>query len=393
MKRRFLIFGCFVLVIALMTPVLAVAADDDDEDDEGDDNPWGEAAIDHKLNVGFQYPSEYVHRPLVYSKRVVEFGVVLDYKYTHHYWDDSGNLVAGSFKTKKETLNIFLGGGISDWLSASINWPLTYRKTRVFKGNQNYVRSSKNTYGTLGEQAVVDFLDHSDPWKLWEMDLPTMGDVDLWIAISLFRRLDPTTNIILETNAKFATGNDNPRRAGEIRGYMTSGQTDFYSGFAVKQSVWQMGFELHAGYNYRLPADTKFSPGHLDLADQVKVDGEIAIQVPAVPVLPKWLVFGTDWAAAVEAHYMMRVAESTVVDALDNEIKLQDYPGYNLSVTPKIVLAWGPMTDMILSADIPVQGQNSFLVYSRSYYLPPFDIEGNDGVGVTYTLGLKKRWQ
>ncbi|MDP8224770.1 MAG: hypothetical protein P9L99_15530 [Candidatus Lernaella stagnicola] len=392
MKRRFLIFGCFVIVAAMLVPGLALGQDGDDEGDEEDDNPWGEAAVDHTLNAGWEYPTDYIHRPLVYNKRVVELGLSFEYKYTRHFWDDGGNLVAGSFKTKKETLNFYVGGGLADWLSVSINWPFSYRKTRIFDGNQNYRPGRKNTYGVLAEEATVDFLDHSDPWKLWEMDMPSLGDIDVWIAFSLFRRLDPTTSIILETNTKFATGNDNPRRGTEIRGNITSGQTDFYSGFAVKQSAWQFAFELHGGYNYRLPADTKYAPGELDLADQVKVDGEIGFLIPAVPVLPRWLVLGADWTLACEGHYLMRITESTVEDNLGNEFKLMD-DGFEASITPKLVLAWASDTDLILSADIPMQGESSYLLFSRSYYLPPFDIEGNDGVGVTYSLGLKKRWQ
>lgn len=393
MKRRFLLFGCLVLIIALFTPGWALAADGDEGEDEGDENPWGEAAIDHKLNASWDYPKDYVDRPLVYNRHVVELGLDFQYKYAHHFWDNNGDLIAGSFKSKKQTFNLFLGGGISDWLSASINWPFSYRKTKIFPGNQNYRLGRRNTYGVLGEEAIVDFLDHSDPWKIWEMDMPYLGDVDLWIALSLFRKFDPTTNIIIETNTKFATGNDNPRRGTEIRGNMTTGQTDFYVGVAVKQSAWRFGFEGHTGYNYRMKADTKYTAGQLDLADQFKADGEIAFLVPGIPVLPKWLVLGADWALACEAHYMLRVWESTVKDSLGNTIYMKDKPGYELNLTPKVVLSWGPMTDVYFSADIPMQGRNSFLVASRSYYLPPFDVEGYDGVGVTYTLGLKKRWQ
>jgi hypothetical protein len=72
---------------------------------------------------------------------------------------------------------------------------------------------------------------------------------------------------------------------------------------------------------------------------------------------------------------------------------LMDLPRSELSVEPKIIYQWGPDLDVYFNMNIPMMGENSFLVYSRSYYTPPFDIEGNDGVGVTYTLGLKKRWQ
>jgi hypothetical protein len=374
------------LIFAFTAPAaIAWAEDGVDQAEDGKENPWGAAAIDHKLNAGWEYPSDYVKRPLVYNRRVVEFGANFQYRYVHHYWDDEGKLIAGSFKTKRETVNLFLGGGFSDNWSVSINWPFTYKKTVVYPGNQNYRAGRVNTYGALAEEAAVNFLDHSDPWKLWEAQLPQLGDVNVWSAYQFFRRLDPTTSIAVETNIKWATGNDNPRRGSVVRNYLTSGQSDWYGGLGLKQSAWKFGFELHGGYNWRMPADTKYTPGKLDIADQALANGEISFQVPKA-------YFIDTFAIACAGHYMYRVMESTVEDKLGNKIKLGDYPGYEARVEPKIIYQWDPDFDIYFTMDIPLAGQNSFLVYSHSYYLPPYEIEGNDGVGITYTLGLKKRW-
>lgn len=384
MNLRVLLSTCLVVfVMTLLLPPWAMAEDDDDE---GDENPWGDAAIDHELNVGWQYPSVYIERPLVYSKRVTEFAFSFDYRYVHHYWDDDGNLVEGSFKTKKQTFNIFFGMGVSDNFSFSVNWPFVYKKTMVFSGNQNYRLGRNNTYGVLGEEAIVDFLDHSDPWKLWEADLPWLGDVTMRFAYSVFRRLDPTTSIVIESLVKWPTGNDNPRRTGHLRNYLTTGNTDWYNGLAIKQQAWKFAFELHGGYNYRMPADTKFSPGHLDIGDQVLGDFEIAFQMPELP--PIWDTF----AIIGQAHYMHRLFESTIIDNLGNEHNLDDAPGYELTVTPKLIFTRGS-GDLWFAMDVPLQGQNSFLVFSRSMYLPPLELESYDGVGVTYTVGISKRWQ
>lgn len=388
MKRRFLLLGCLVLVSALFAvPILAMAEDGAASGDDGKDNPWGDAAIDHKLNAGWEYPADYIARPLVYSKRVTEFGANFQYKYAHHYWNDDGELIAGSFKSKTETLNLLFGMGLTDNLSVSINWPLSYKKTQIYEGNQNYRSGRKNTYGALAEEAAVDFVDHSDPWKIWEADLPSLGDVQVHLAYQFFRRLDPTTSLAVESNIKWPTGNDNPRRGAKIRNDMTSGQTNWYNGLGFKQSAWKFGFELHAGYLWRMPANTKYAPGEVDLGDQVLGDAEIAFQ------LPKLSPIHSSFALACAAHYLYQIAESTIIDNLDKEVKLEDFPRSALAVEPKLVYQWDPDLDVYFNMNIPMMGQNSFLVYSRSYYTPPFDIEGNDGVGVTYTLGLKKRWQ
>ncbi len=388
MKLRIVLLSCLVVfMLSLSLPIMAAAEDDDDDDDEGDDNPWGEAAIDHKLNVGWQYPSDYVEQPLVYSKRVTEFGFSYDYRYAHNYWNDNEELIEGSFKTKKQTFNIFLGLGLSDNLSVSLNWPLVYKKTKVFPGNQNYRTGRTNTYGALLEESFLDFMDHSDPWKIWEADLPTLGDINMWTAYQFFNRTDPMTSLAVEMLIKWPTGNDNPRRTGELRNYLTSGNTDWYAGLAAKQQAWKFAFELHAGYNYRMPADTKFSPGKLDLADQVRGTFEVAFQMPKLD--PFWNSF----AAAVETEYYYRLMPTTIEDNLGNEHELEDSPGYELSVKPKLIYSYKPGWDLHLGMDVPVAGQNSFLVFSRSLYLPPLELESYDGVGITYSIGLVKRWQ
>jgi len=376
------------LIFALaMFSASALAEDSQDKGGQGDDNPWGAAAIDHKLNVGWEYPSDYVARPLVYNRRVVEVDADFQYKYSDQFFDDAGKLVTGGFKERKETLNLFLGGGFSDNWSVSVNFPLVYMKTVVEPGEQNYRPGRSNTYGALGEEAFVNFLDRSDPWKLWEAQLPQLGDVKVWMAYQVFRRLDPTSSIVVETTIKLPTGNDNPRRGAEIRPYVTSGEPDWYGGLAIKQQAWKFSFEAHAGYNWRMPDDAKYAPGKIDLADQVLANGEIMLQVP----LKVWIM--DTFAIGSGVSYMDRVTSSTMRDDAGKLVKLDDYPGYTLDVTPKAILQSGSDWDIYFTTDIPLAGKRTFLVYSRSYYLPPTDIEGNEGVGVTYTLGLKKRWQ
>jgi hypothetical protein len=412
MKRSFLLYGCFVFALAMLWLPAAAMAEPDEDNAEGDENPWGAAAIDHKLNVGWEYPSDYIKRPLVYNKRVIEFGVNFQYKYAHDYWDDDAKLVAGSFKSKKETFNFFFGGGISDNFSASINFPFVYKKTIIYPGNQNYRNGRKNTYGYLGEEAVVDFFDHSDPWKLWEADLPQLGDVKVWLAYQVFKKFDPyTTSIVVETAIKWPTGNDNPRRTSQIRNYMTSGQTDWYIGVAAKQQAWKFSFDFALGYNYRMPADTKYSPGEVDLADQVIGEFELAFQIPEWGPLSTW-VFPT-WALVHDVRFRRNVRyawpnvfrwedgspttfhakESTITNNDGSETKLGDAGGYALDLEHKIVFQVQPELDVYFGVNIPVMGKDSFLTYSRSYYLPPYEIEGNEGVGITYTLGVTKRWQ
>ncbi len=386
MKRRFLLFGCVVLTFALASVLLAWAEDPQDKGGQGDENPWGTAAIDHKLNNGWEYPSDYVKRPLVYNRRVIEMTANFAYTYADDYWNDKGTLIAGSFKEKKETLNLGVGGGFSDNWSVAINFPFTYMKTVVEPGNQNYRPGRSNTYGVLGEEAFVNFLDRANPWKLWEADQPQLGDVNVWMAYQVFQRLDPTTSIVVETNIKFPTGNDNPRRGSVVRNYITTGSTDWYGGLGIKQQAWQFAFEAHGGYNWRMPADTMYTPGRLDLADQVLANGEVALQVP----WQAWII--DTFAIACAVHYTDNVVESETRDNLGNRIKLGDYPGYRLDVEPKIIVQHGSDWDIYFKVDIPISGENSFLVFSHSYYLPPYDIEGNEGVGVTYSLGLKKRW-
>jgi len=404
MKRRLLVPFLFTLFVTwLLLPLAGWAATDneDGDEDEGEDNPWGESAIDHKLNVGWDYPAEYVKRPLGFNKSLIEFGAGLEYKYVHHFWNDDGELIKGSFKTKKQTLNVHFGMGITDNLSFSINWPFVYKKTQLYAGNQNYRESRENTYGVLAEEAFVEFLDHSDPWQIWEMDLPWMGDVEMTFIYQFIRLLDPTTSLALESTVKWPTGNDNPRRSSQPRNYLTSGQTDWYNGLGFKQSVgdkWGLGITLRGGYLWRMPGSVKYAPGELDLADQMLADAELAFQIPGIPVdLPSPLSwfwpFNQSWAIAAEGHYMQRVVESTVEDSLGNEVKMGDQPGYEMSVEPKLIFTYEPNLDLVFAVDVPLAGQSSFLSFSRSYYVPPYEIEGNDGVGVNYTIGLTKRWQ
>ncbi len=385
MKRRVLLLGClFVFVLALGLPMVALAAEGSEEGEDSD--PWGDASIHHRLNVGWEYPSEYVARPLVYSKRVTEFGFSFDYRYVNDYWNEDGELIEGSFKTKKQTFNLFLGMGLSDNWSCSVNWPFVYKKTMVFPESNNYRLGRNNTYGILAEEAVVDFFDHSDPWQLWEAQLPQLGDLTIWTAYQFFRRLDPTTSFIGEFRLKLPTGNDNPRRTGHIRNYLTTGNTDWYGGLAIKQQAWKFAFTARAGYNFRMPADTKYSPGKIDLADEVLGNFQMAFQMPALQ--PIWDTF----AIIGDVNYMQRVTKTTIIDNLDNEQTMDDVPGMALNVRPKLSFTHGS-GDLWLAMDIPVMGQNSFLVYSRSMFLPPIELESYDGVGITYSIGITKRWQ
>ncbi len=385
MKRRALLSGClFVFVLALGLPTLVLA--EQSGDDGGNPNPWGDASIHHRLNVGWEYPSDFVARPLVYSKRVTEFGFSYDYRYVHNYWDSDGNLVEGGFKTKKQTYNLFFGMGLSDNWSVSFNWPFVYKKTIIYPGGNNYRLGRTNTYGALLEDAVVDYFDHHDAWKLWEAQLPQLGDVVMWTGYQFFHRLDPTTSFIGEFRIKFPTGNDNPRRTGHIRNYVTDGNTDWYTGLAIKQQAWKFSFALHAGYNYRMPADTKYSPGKIDLGDEVQGNFQLAFQMPGLK--PLWDTF----AIIGDADYITRVMKTTVIDNLGAKQTLDDVPGSSLYVRPKISFTLGD-GDLWIGMNIPIMGQNSFLVYSRSLFLPPIELESYDGVGITYSIGITKRWQ
>jgi len=103
---------------------------------------------------------------------------------------------------------------------------------------------------------------------------------------------------------------------------------------------------------------------------------------------PIWDTF----AIIGDVNYMQRVMKTTIIDNLDNEQTMDDVPGMALNVRPKLSFTHGS-GDLWLAMDIPVMGQNSFLVYSRSMFLPPIELESYDGVGVTYSIGITKRWQ
>lgn len=400
MNFRVLMLFCLItLFLLLMTPI-AIAADDDEEDDQED--PWGDAAIDHKLNAGWDYPSDYIAQPLNYSKRVTEFGFGFSQMSSRHYYDDNSELVEGSFRSRKQVFEFFLGMGFSDNWSIAVTFPFVYKKTKILEGNQNYRNGGDNTYGYLFEESFVDYLTNHEIWKLWEADLPQLGDVRLWTCYSLYRKLDPrTTSLILEVEAKFPTGNDNLRRGGEVRNFVTTGNTDTYIGLGFKQEAWKFAFEIHGGYNWRLPANTKYSAGEIDFGDQVLADGEVVFEIPAAE--PLW----SELNIAAFFHYMGRyenvslgdrdIMNTYVEDNLGNEVKLDDAPASLLSVGPKLVWQHDWLSklfdELSFEMDIPIAGQNSFLVPSHSLYLPPWELESYEGVGITYSIGLLKRWQ
>jgi len=402
---KFRIIGVLLLMLALCFCSMAIAGSDDKE---GDDK-WGEAKIDHPLNLGWEYPADYIERPLVYSKRVTEFGLKFDYKYARDYWDRDGSLVRGPFREKKETLNVFIGLGISDNFSASLNAPFTYKKTMIFPvtymgGKNNYRNGRVNTYGALAEDAVVDFFEHHEPWRVWEADLPQLGDMEFWMAYQVYKHFDWTTSVTIEALTKFATGNDNLRHKDKIRNYVASGNTDLYIGPAVKQQVWKFAFEFHGGYNWRMPAVTKYSAGDLNLADQLLGKFETAFQIPEVKPLWKSIAL----AGGVKGFYRIGNistgpwftdiklrGESTIKDNEGNFRFLDDYPGYELIAYPKIVYQKSSSWDVYVQADIPILGRKSFLNDrgSTSFYVPPYDIESYEPAGIVYTLGVTKRWQ
>lgn len=380
------------------------AEDDDDDDDddttededEEEENPWGEAELDHELNLGWDYPEDYIARPLVLSRRVTELGVNFSFKESRHYYDEDGNLVEGDFHIKKQTMSLGLGMGFTDRWSVSIRFPFVYKKTVITdpERNQNYRIDRENTYGALFEEAIVDYLDNHELWMLWEADLPTLGDVELWSGYSLYQNLEPrTTSLIAEIVYKAPTGNDNPRRGSNVRNYLTTGTPDFTLGLAAKQQLWRFSGELHAGYKFRMKANTKYAAGTVDLADQVLVDAEIAVQPGEAK--PLW----DSLALMTEIHYMTRVNDSRLLDNKGNKMVMDDAPGYLLSIEPKFVCQglW-PLKiiysgEIVGSMDIPIAGQKSFLPHSRSSYLPPWELESYESVGITYNFALVKRWQ
>lgn len=403
MNLRVLLFLCLIFLIALSMTPFAFAEGEDEGDEEED--PWGEASIDHELNVAWEYPSDYIAQPLNYSKRVTEFGITFSQKYSRFYFDDASELVEGSFKTKKQIFDLYFGMGFSDNLTVAVTFPFVYKKTKVFEENQNYRLRRDNTYGYLFEESFIDFFENHELWKLWEADLPQLGDIRLQAIYSVYRKLDPrTTSVVVEMETKFPSGNDNPRRTGKVRNYMTDGNTDSYLGAAVKQQLWKFAFEAHAGYNLRWKADTKYSPGTIDFADRIQADGEVVFAIPEAD--PLWDTINV----GAEVHYMIRpdvnfkaagrkVFSTYVKDNKGNEIELEDAPGSLLSVGPKVVyeapIGWIThlFDEVNFAMDIPIMGQNSLLTRSNTYYNPPWELESYEGVGITYSVGVLKRWQ
>jgi hypothetical protein len=393
-----------MLLIPLSITPLAFAQDD--EDDEESEDPWGEASIDHELNVPWEYPSDYIAQPLNYSKRVTEFAFGFSQKYSRHYYDDSGDLVEGSFKTKKQVFSLYLGMGWTDNWTVAVTFPFVYKKTKLFEGSNNYRLGRDNTYGYLFEEAVFDFFDNHELWRLWEADLPQLGDLHLYNAYSVFRKLEPyTTSIVIELDVKFPTGNDNPRRTAEVRNFITDGNTDSLLGIGIKQQAWKFAFEFHGGYNIRWPANTKYSAGTVDFADQLKADGEIVFQIPETQ--PLWDAINI----GATAHYMIRpdidaikIAgrkpfSTYIKDKNGNEVEVGDSPANMLSVGPTVVyqapIGWitHVFNEIHFNMDIPVMGENTFLSTTKSYMMPPYELESYEGVGITYSFKLLKRWQ
>ncbi|MCZ7584791.1 MAG: hypothetical protein M5R36_16475 [Deltaproteobacteria bacterium] len=313
-------------------------------------------------------------------------------------FDENGDLVKGTFVTKKQVLELSYGLGITNRWSAGVRFPFVYKKTKLDGPEAvNYRRGRNNVYGTLFEEAFVDYVDHHELWKLWEADLPTLGDVEVWTNYSFYQKLEPTTSFVLEVLYKAPTGNDNPRRGNEVRSYLTTGTPDTYVGLGFKQEAWKFSFAAHGGYNWRMEASTKHSAGTVDLADEAKGDFEVAFQMPEVdPFWGSFAMIGT-------AHYKQRLWNSRITDNQGNVTIMEDTPGSLLTVEPKLQINEFPLLEDIpvlslmskwesfFSADIPVSGQRTFL--PRSEYQPPWDLETYEGVGITYSLGLIKRWQ
>ncbi|MCZ7584792.1 MAG: hypothetical protein M5R36_16480 [Deltaproteobacteria bacterium] len=86
MKLRVFLLTCLLLSIVWSNVVWAADDDDDADDDEDEDeeDKWGEAKLDHDLNFAWEYPGEYTKRPLVYSKKVSEFGAEFSYRHAEH---------------------------------------------------------------------------------------------------------------------------------------------------------------------------------------------------------------------------------------------------------------------------------------------------------------------
>ena len=416
MKRRGVLLLCFILFLGLVASAAADegihsgenadddddddddADDDDDDDGEDEDDKWGEYTIDHKLNVPWSYPTDYVEQPLVLNRLITLFGVGFDYKFADQYFNDDGDLVDGPFNIAKQTVRLWFGMGITDNFTFVITFPFSWKKTTVFRGNQNYLPNGENTYGKLAEEALVDYLTDSEGWDLWNFDWPWLGDIELAFRYQVWHTFEPyTTSIVVESIPKWPTGNDNLRRGSEARNNIASGTTDWYNGIAIKQQAWKFSFLARAGYTWRLESDTKYAFGKIDLADKVSAYGEIMFQVPEVhlfdiPGTGKAAFFPT-WALGSGFNYWARIGETVIDPVRGDTLNLKDDGGYMMEVMPKVVWQLTSSLDLTFDMTIPISGEKSFLKATKSFYVPPYEIESYDAVGVTYSVGITKRFQ
>ena len=389
MMRKVFLIGLLMLVL-----VGWVFADEggDNQEQQGDseqegeeEDEWGEYKLGIELNVPWSYPADYVKRPLNYSREVFAFGIDFTYLYSDQYWDDDGKLVDAPFQIAKQTFRIYLGVGFTDVLTFEAYFPFSYKKTRVLKGNYNYREDGSNVYGTIFEEAALDYLDGGEGWDWWNFQLPWLGDSEFRATYSLYRKMDPTTSLVLQSFLKFPTGSDNLRSGRDVLNYSTSGNTDWYNGLAFKQQFWKFDVALAAGYNWRMPANVKYTPGEVDLADQLKAYGELFFQVPKVKPL------FNSFAVGVCADYFLRL-DNTVIDPIRGpEIELDDGGGYLLTVTPKLIYQKGGK-DLWVAVSIPFSGKTSLLGFTHNFFYPPYDIESYEPTGVSYAIGFVKRY-
>ena len=80
------------------------------------------------------------------------------------------------------------------------------------------------------------------------------------------------------------------------------------------------------------------------------------------------------------------------IAGLPNHI-IHDDGRYLLQLQPKVVYQVTPDTDVTFDMYVPLAGKKSFLKMTRSFYVPPYDIESYDAVGITYSLGIITRFQ
>jgi len=389
MKR--VLFVAF-LIMAFCGLVFADEGSGDDQDNgedekEGEEEEeWGEYELEGvKLNIPWEYPSDYVERPLNYSREVFAFGIDFTYLYSDQYWDDDGKLIDGPFQIAKQTFRLYIGFGFTDVLTFEAYFPFTYKKTRILKGNYSYREHDTNVYGTIFEEAALDYLDGGEGWDWWNFELPQLGDSEFRATYSIYRKMEPTTSLVLQSFLKFPTGSSNVRNGRDILNYTTSGNTDWYNGIAFKQQFWKFDVAVAGGYLWRMPAVVMYTPGEVDLADQLKVYGELFFQVPKVK--PLWQSF----AVGVCADYFLRLNSSVIDPIRGPSVELDDGGGYLLTITPKLIYHKGGK-DLWASVSIPFAGQTSFLGFTHNFFYPPYDIESYEPTGITYAIGFVKRY-